>query len=114
MPSRLTLDNVRCTENRGYCSVQRMEFMPGQNEAVTTEFSGTGDPRRTIELMWGAPGSPRRGPKPKITAEMIVQAAVAVADAEGLAALSMRRVADELDVAAMSLYTYVPGKAELL
>lgn len=37
-----------------------------------------------------------------------------MADAEGLAALSMRRVADALGVAPMSLYTYVPSKAELI
>jgi AcrR family transcriptional regulator len=39
---------------------------------------------------------------------------VALADAEGLAALSMRRVAEALGVGTMSLYTYVPGKEELL
>jgi AcrR family transcriptional regulator len=41
-------------------------------------------------------------------------AAIELADAEGLAALSMRRVADRLGVGTMSLSTYVPGKAELL
>jgi AcrR family transcriptional regulator len=46
--------------------------------------------------------------------EEVAAAAIAIADAEGLAALSMRRVAERLDVSAMSLYTYVPGKAELL
>ena len=45
---------------------------------------------------------------------MIVAAAIQLADAEGLAALSMRRVADHLGVAAMSLYTYIPSKAELM
>jgi AcrR family transcriptional regulator len=46
--------------------------------------------------------------------DRIVRAAIAVADAEGLAGLSMRRVASELGVAAMSLYRHVPGKDELL
>ena len=41
-------------------------------------------------------------------------AGVAVADAEGLDSLSMRRVANRLGVGAMSLYTYVPGRSELL
>ena len=41
-------------------------------------------------------------------------AAVALADAEGLAAVSMRRVAAELGVAAMTLYGHVPGKGELV
>jgi AcrR family transcriptional regulator len=45
---------------------------------------------------------------------MIVAAAIQLADAEGLAALSMRQVADHLGVAAMSLYTYIPSKAELM
>ncbi|MDF5758038.1 TetR/AcrR family transcriptional regulator [Spongiactinospora sp. TRM90649] len=81
---------------------------------MTTEYSGGGDPRRSIELMWGLQERPRRGPKPKLTAPRIAEAAVAVADAEGLAAVSMRRLAEQLGVTAMSLYTYVPGKAELI
>ncbi|MFC3386220.1 TetR/AcrR family transcriptional regulator [Couchioplanes azureus] len=44
----------------------------------------------------------------------IVGAAIDLADAEGLAALSMRRVAEQIGVGTMSLYTYVPGKAELI
>ena len=44
----------------------------------------------------------------------MVETAIAIADAEGLAALSMRRVADAVGVATMTLYSYVPGKAELL
>lgn len=57
---------------------------------------------------------PTRGPKPGLTLERIVVAAVEVADANGLAALSMRCVATHLGVGTMSLYRYVPGKAELL
>lgn len=91
-----------------------MEFVPGQNGRVMTEYSGAGDPRRSLELLWGVQERPRRGPKPKLTVERIVEAAMLIADSEGLAALSMRRVADELDVSAMSLYTYVPSKAELI
>lgn len=44
----------------------------------------------------------------------MVSAAIAVADSDGLAALSMRRVAESLGVGTMTLYTYVPGKAELI
>src|SRR5690606_24941631 len=44
----------------------------------------------------------------------IVDAAIAVADAEGLDALSMRRVASELGVGTMSLYRYLPRKAVLI
>ncbi|MDX5895401.1 TetR/AcrR family transcriptional regulator [Rubrobacter radiotolerans] len=46
--------------------------------------------------------------------EDVVRAAIAVADAEGLGALSMRRVAEELGISTMSVYTHVPGKAELI
>src|SRR5262249_813453 len=81
---------------------------------VTTEYSGAGDPRRSIELLWGLAAPARRGPRPKFTVAEIVSVAVALADAEGLAAVSMRRVAEQLGVTAMSLYTYVPSKAELL
>ncbi|MFJ6620455.1 TetR/AcrR family transcriptional regulator C-terminal domain-containing protein [Kitasatospora sp. NPDC091335] len=49
-----------------------------------------------------------------LTRERIVVTAVRVADEEGLAALSMRRVATELGVATMSLYRHVPSKDELL
>jgi AcrR family transcriptional regulator len=81
---------------------------------VTTEYTGGGDPVRTLALLWGTQEKPSRGPKPALTVERIVQAAIEIADADGLAALSMRRVAERLGVGAMSLYTYVPGKAELL
>lgn len=81
---------------------------------MTTEYSGSGDPRRSLELLWGVRERPRRGPKPRLAVEDVVRTAIAVADAEGLDALSMRRIAEELDVAPMSIYTYVPGKAELV
>jgi AcrR family transcriptional regulator len=70
--------------------------------------------RRSLELLWGVPRAAGRGPRPGLSVERIVAAAIAVADREGLEAVSMRRVADELGAAAMSLYTYVPGKVELL
>lgn len=79
-----------------------------------TEYSGSGDPKRSLELLWRVREKPKRGPKPRLTAEEIVRAAIGLADAEGLDALSMRRIADELGVSAMSIYTYVPGKAELI
>lgn len=49
-----------------------------------------------------------------LTAERIVTTAVAVADAEGLGAVSMRRVASEIGVATMSLYRHVKDKDDLL
>ncbi|MEU1787482.1 TetR/AcrR family transcriptional regulator [Streptomyces sparsogenes] len=81
---------------------------------TTTEHSGGGDISRSLELLWGTGERPSRGPKPGLTLERIVTAAIAVADAEGLAAVSMRRLSAELGAGTMSLYRYVPGKAELL
>ena len=79
-----------------------------------TEYAGRGDPRRTLELLWGRAEPPARGPRQALTVDEIVAAAIAVADAEGLPAVSMRKVAERLGKSAMGLYTYVPGKAELL
>ncbi|MQA60079.1 MAG: TetR family transcriptional regulator [Actinophytocola sp.] len=85
-----------------------------ERESDGVAYGGSGDPRRSIELLWGVPPRRKRGPKPRLSVADIRQAGVALADAEGLAALSMRRVAAELGVSAMALYTYVPSKAELI
>ena len=55
-----------------------------------------------------------REPEAELSRERVVDAAIRVADAEGMAALSMRRVATELGIATMSVYRYVPGKDELV
>jgi AcrR family transcriptional regulator len=83
---------------------------------MATEFTGTGDPARSMALLWRVPGEPpaRPGPKASLDVDRIVAAAVRLADAEGLAAVSMRRIAADLGVAAMTLYTHVPGKGELV
>jgi AcrR family transcriptional regulator len=79
------------------------------------EFStGKGDFKISLQLMWGRTEPKQRGPKPGLTVERIVEAAITLADEEGLEALSMRKVAERLGKGAMSLYRYVPGKAELL
>lgn len=66
-----------------------------------------------LELLWGTDRRPTRGPKPTLNRAMIVAAAVEIADAEGLAAVSMQRIADRLGYTKMSLYRHLPGKAEL-
>ncbi|MBB6171712.1 AcrR family transcriptional regulator [Nocardiopsis mwathae] len=80
---------------------------------MATEQSGSGDPARRLALLWRTPGAPARKGRSDLSVDKIVRAAIEIADAEGLAALSMRKVADRLGVGTMSLYTYVPGKAEL-
>jgi AcrR family transcriptional regulator len=67
-----------------------------------------------LDLLWGRRARGRRGPKPGLSIEAIVEAAIEVADAEGLAAVSMARVAKELGFTTMSLYRYVASKDELL
>jgi AcrR family transcriptional regulator len=79
------------------------------------EPSPTGDPARVLELLWGSPERRgRRGPRPGLSVETIVRSAIAIADGDGLEAVTMRRLADSLGVRPMALYTYVPGKSELL
>src|SRR4051794_7709033 len=79
-------------------------------------YGGQGDPSRSMTLLWsGAPEARTRpGPKPALRLDDIVAAGIAVADADGLEGLSMRAVAERLGRTAMALYTYVPGKSELL
>jgi AcrR family transcriptional regulator len=82
---------------------------------VPLERSSAGDPARTLELLWReSAATSRRGPRQGLSVDAVVTAATTLADAEGLAAVTMRRVAQALGVAPMTLYTYVPGKAELV
>ncbi|MFK3983340.1 TetR/AcrR family transcriptional regulator [Micromonospora sp. NPDC050397] len=79
---------------------------------MTTEYTGGGDPARSIALLWR--GTERPAPRTGLTVDRIVDTAIALADTDGLAALSMRKLAERLGVGVMSLYTYVPSKAELI
>ncbi|MEO3888342.1 GntR family transcriptional regulator [Nonomuraea sp. B5E05] len=64
------------------------------------------------------PAAPRRRqdatPKPALDRKQVLRTAIAIADVEGLDAVSMRRLAAELDVGPMSLYRHVAGKHELV
>jgi AcrR family transcriptional regulator len=68
----------------------------------------------SLEAAWGLRERPGKGPKRSLSLEQIVKAGLAVAAADGLAAVSMSRVAAELGVGTMSLYRYVDSKRELL
>jgi AcrR family transcriptional regulator len=70
--------------------------------------------KRSFDLLWGTKARSSPGPKPALSLDGMVRAAIAVVDAEGLAALTMARIADELGVTPMALYRYVPGKDELV
>lgn len=75
--------------------------------------AGTGLPA-SIELAWGLRDRPGKGPRRGLSLSRIVTAAVELADAEGLAAVSMARVARRLNMSTMALYRYVAAKSELL
>jgi len=78
------------------------------------EYAGRGDPARTMALLWDGVPAPKRGPRQRLDLPRIVDAAIAEADRAGPATLSMRALAQALAIGPATLYTYVPGKAELL
>jgi AcrR family transcriptional regulator len=64
--------------------------------------------------IWMRPERPARGPKPAYSRAQITEAAVRIADAEGLEAATMRRIAAEIGAGTMSLYRYVPSRDDLI
>lgn len=85
----------------------------GDNGAVSEEPDIT-DVSPTMERLWGRTARGRRGPKPALSVERIVDAALGLADTEGLAAVSMARIAETLGCSPMALYRHVASKEELL
>jgi AcrR family transcriptional regulator len=80
-------------------------------------YAGQGDARRSMALLWRDHEPAERtgpGPKSQLSVDLVVETAIEVADAEGLQALSMRAVGERLGRTAMSLYTYVASKNELV
>ncbi|CAM3796037.1 TetR/AcrR family transcriptional regulator [Kibdelosporangium persicum] len=81
-------------------------------------YAGQGENKRTMALLWRAHGvieekvSP--GPKQQLSVDEIVEAAIELADSEGMPAVSMRTVGKLLGRSGMALYTYVPSKSELV
>ncbi|MDH6283297.1 TetR/AcrR family transcriptional regulator [Prescottella agglutinans] len=69
---------------------------------------------RFVELAWGLGEAGKRGPRRGMSLDEILDAAIELADEEGVAALSMARVAKRLGFTTMSLYRYVRSKDELL
>ena len=74
--------------------------------------------RDLIDLLWrdhpAAPTAGSRGPRARVTASEVVAAAVALADAEGLEAMTVRRLSGDLGISAMSLYTHIGSRDDLL
>jgi AcrR family transcriptional regulator len=69
---------------------------------------------RGVALAWGVAANPQRGPKRELSIERIVEAAVEIADRDGLSAVSMSSVATSLGFTTMSLYRYVSAKEDLI
>lgn len=67
-----------------------------------------------LALLWRPAPVGRRGPRPGLTLAGIADAAIALADADGLAGVSMARVAERVGVTTMALYRYVSSKDDLL
>jgi AcrR family transcriptional regulator len=69
------------------------------------------DPTRSLALLWGPQDRPGRS---GLTVRAIVDTAIALADSEGIDAVSMRAIAERLGAGTMSLYTHIPGKPALI
>lgn len=73
-----------------------------------------GELPRAVAISWGIFADPQRGPKRALSHERIVEAAIGIADAEGLGAVTMSKVAAALGFTTMALYRYVTSKDDLL
>lgn len=75
-------------------------------------------PRELVDLLWrDHPAAPRggtRGPRSRVTTGAVVEAASALADAEGLPAVTVRRLGETLGISTMSVYTHVNSRDDLL
>jgi len=77
-------------------------------------MAGKGDPLKSLQILWGKQAAPKRGPKAKVTVADLVRAAITIADAEGIEAVSTRRVAEAAGISPMSFYTHIPDKSVLI
>lgn len=73
-----------------------------------------GNVERSLELLWAGRSRGRRGPRAQLSVARIAEAAVRIADADGLEALSMQRIATELGYSTMAIYNHIPSKDLLL
>jgi AcrR family transcriptional regulator len=83
-------------------------------ERDQTTMTASEPPPRDEPLVWERPEPGSRAALEPLSRERIVRAAVAIADAEGLVNVSLRKVAAALDAGPMRLYGYLSTKEELL
>jgi len=81
---------------------------------MATRDSKGPDLQRSLTLLWEGRSPGQRGPRPRLNVERIAHAAIRIADADGLEALSMQRIAAELGYSTMSIYNHIPSKDLLL
>jgi AcrR family transcriptional regulator len=81
---------------------------------MATRDSKGPDLERSLTLLWAGRSRGRRGPRPQLTVERIADAAIRIADADGMEALSMQRIAADLGYSTMSIYNHIPSKDLLL
>jgi AcrR family transcriptional regulator len=89
-----------------------MTYAPGARSFTLINMASHDRVPRALELLWGEQPPARR--KRPLSRDRIVAAAIEIADADGLGALSMTRIADRLGCGTMSLYRHVTSKDELL
>jgi AcrR family transcriptional regulator len=89
---------------------------PQPNPAAPEHEPGAspGEPSPSPQLLWLRPERRTRQSRPVRSRGEIARAAIALADSEGFEAVTMRRVAAELGMATMSLYSHVASKDELI
>jgi AcrR family transcriptional regulator len=77
------------------------------------------EPDPVLRLLWrhvvpAEERTPRRGPRQRLSLDQVVDTAIELADEQGLEAVSMRGLAKRLGIGAMSLYTYVTNRSDLV
>jgi AcrR family transcriptional regulator len=96
--------------SRTASAAEQAGSQPGGGIAEEAEPPGSGIP----PVVWMLPDRPARGPRPAHSRDEIAAVAIKIADADGLDAVTMRRVAANVGCGTMTLYRYVPTKDHLL
>ncbi|MGH9588358.1 MAG: TetR/AcrR family transcriptional regulator [Acidobacteriaceae bacterium] len=94
---------------REYLTTHRVSWCVGDSKRTMPGKKSTG-----AKLAWARKPAPTHGPKPSLSADHITRVAIRLVDREGLAALTMQRLAREVGLTTMALYRYFPGKADVV
>jgi AcrR family transcriptional regulator len=101
-------------EEQKSCGVKPVRGRASAATAAASTERNSGELQKRSALLWDSQPRPRRGPKPALGREDVVQAAISVADEGDLAALTMQAVAQRLGFTTMALYRYFPNKEALV